>query len=144
MSTITFLHDVHSSSIKDGKKLTDEEKIIDGEKGLTIKYFHKDDSSTEKIVIMGKNDSFTMKTIINGDKDEKNLSRSELMKELKSKKLKFALDYFKGQEGGKITVKYASKLLATKNLFNEAFRSIFFIVSNMCCDSTLVSALLTV
>jgi len=109
MSTITFLHDVHSSSIKDGKKLTDEEKIIDGEKGLTIKYFHKDDSSTEKIVIMGKNDSFTMKTIINGDKDEKNLSKSELMKELKSKKLKFALDYFKGQEGGKIVVKRETK-----------------------------------
>jgi hypothetical protein len=96
MSVIEVLHDVRNFSIKKGKKVKDEEYVIQGEKGLKIKYFHKDDKTAEKIVITGKDGVYKMKSTIDGEVTEKDLDEKALEKELKSAKLKFAKEQLKG------------------------------------------------
>jgi hypothetical protein len=97
-SNLTYLHKNVQQSVKDGKASTLEEIVVDGPRGLSVKYFHKSGDKVDKIVIFEKNGEFTMKT---GD-EEKTLSKAELLEELKSnKKLKFAVEYAKTQKGGK-------------------------------------------
>jgi len=97
-----FLHDQRSKSISNGKKLVTEEYIIHGDKGLLIKYYHKDGDNTEKIIITKKGDNYLLKTDINGTKEEKELSKDAIVKEInKNKNLTFALQYVKSQAGGK-------------------------------------------
>jgi len=96
MSVIEVLHDVRNMSIKKGKKNVDEEYVIQGEKGLKIKYFHKDDKESEKIVITGKDGKYKMKSTVNGEVTEKDLDEDDLKKELKGSKLKFAKEQLKG------------------------------------------------
>ncbi len=96
MSVLNVLHDVRNLSIKKGKKVQDEEYVIQGEKGLKIKYFHKDDKTAEKIVITGKDGVYKMKSTINGEVTEKDLDEKGLEKELKGSKLKFAKEQLKG------------------------------------------------
>lgn len=105
MSVINLLHDVHDVSIIDGKKMTFEEYLIQGDKGLKIKYFKKNDKGAEKIVITGKDNKFLMRKIKDKDiVEEKELSYADMMKELKEKKFEFALKLLKtvkkGLEGG--------------------------------------------
>lgn len=97
----TYLHKEAKQSIKDGVSSTYEELIIEGPNGIVIKYFSKDDKGDEKIKIVGKDDKFKM-TVKEGDKvEEKELTKDELMNELKkNKKLKFAVDFTKTQKGG--------------------------------------------
>lgn len=100
-SALTYLHKVFNQSLKDGVVTTYEEIIIEGPKGITVKYYSKDGKNEEKITIFGKDDKFKM-TIKEGDKkEEKTLTKEELMSELKkNKKLKFAADFTKTQKGG--------------------------------------------
>lgn len=94
---LNYLHKVIQQSLKDGKSSTLEEIVVDGPKGLSVKYFSKTGDNVDKIVIYGKDDSFKMKT----SDGEKTLNKSELLNELKSnKKLKFAAEYAKTQKGG--------------------------------------------
>ena len=58
---VTFLHDVKNKSVVDGKRVTHEEFVIHGSKGLTIKFFHKDDKGTEKVVIYEKDGKYMLK-----------------------------------------------------------------------------------
>ena len=95
MSVVEVYHEVKNVSMKKGKKIIDEEFLIQGEKGLKIKYFHKDEKNSEKIVITGKNGVYKMKSVINGVTEEKDLDEAGLQKELKGK-LKFAKDQLKG------------------------------------------------
>jgi len=91
-SDLTYLHKIVEQHVKDGKATTLEEIVVDGPKGLSIKYFSKSGDNLEKIIIYGKNDSFTMKSA----DGEKIFTKAELLDELKSnKKLKFAIDYTK-------------------------------------------------
>ena len=123
MSNITLLHDIRNVSIKDGKKLVNEEYIIKGDKGLKIKYYHKEDDDIEKIVITGSDDKYKMKYYKNKEdvvETEFN-SEKELMAEIKkNKKLKFAVEQMKGGavqlEGGakKKASKKASKKVSKK------------------------------
>jgi hypothetical protein len=102
MSKLNFLHDVKNRFIKDDKVQVDEEYIIDGPKGLTIKYYHKEGTEIEKITISGKDDNYKMVVISGGDKKETSLSKSDLAKEIgKNKKLGFAKDFLKTQKGGR-------------------------------------------
>lgn len=103
-SSVVFLHDQRSKSISNGKKLVTEEYIIHGDKGLLIKYYHKDGDNTEKIIITKKGDNYLLKTDVNGTKEEKELSKDAIIKEItKNKNLTFALQYVKSQSqsGGK-------------------------------------------
>lgn len=101
MSKLNYLHKVLHQSLKDGVVTTYEEIILDGPKGVTIKYFSKSGSEQDKIKIVGKDDKFEI-TIQEGDKVEKKvLNKEEFIAELKkNKKLKFAADFTKTQKGG--------------------------------------------
>ena len=97
MSSINILHDIRNLSIKNGKKVVEEEYVIQGEKGLKIKYYYKDDKKKEKITITGKDGKYMMKSIVDDKVDEKELDEKGLKAEMKNSKLKFA----KEQLGGK-------------------------------------------
>jgi hypothetical protein len=89
---LNYLYKVVQQLVKDGKVTTLEEIVIDGPKGVSVKYFYKSGDHTDKIVIYGKNDIYKMKI----SEEEKTLNKAELIKELKSnKKLKFAVEYSK-------------------------------------------------
>jgi len=108
-SGVTYLHQQHVKDIKNGKLVEIEESVIDGPKGVSFKYFHKTDSSTEKY--LGKqteNGEFFFLHVKDGQKDTMNLSLADLIKEVKKvKELAFVVKYLtsaKGQErikGGK-------------------------------------------
>lgn len=101
MSKLTYLHKVLHQSLKDGVMSTYEEIILDGPKGITVKYFSKTGKESDKIKIVGKDDKFEM-TVQEGDKvEKKTLTKDELVSELKkNKKLKFASEFTKTQKGG--------------------------------------------
>ena len=96
MSSINILHDIRNLSIKNGKKVVEEEYVIQGEKGLKIKYYYKDEKKKEKITITGKDGKYMMKTIIDDKVDEKELDEKGLKAEMKNSKLKFAKEQLGG------------------------------------------------
>jgi len=101
MSKLNYLHKVMNQTLKDGVVSTYEEIILDGPKGITIKYFNKTGKESDKIKIVGKGDKFEMSTQEGDKKDKKVLTKDELMTELKkNKKLKFAIEFTKTQKGG--------------------------------------------
>lgn len=104
MSSINILHDIRNLSIKNGKKVVEEEYVIQGDKGLKIKYYYKDEKKKEKITITGKDGKYMMKTIIDDKVDEKELDEKGLKAEMKNSKLKFA----KEQLGGKSSLSGSS------------------------------------
>lgn len=114
--TLSYLHDVKHKTIMDGKKVTHEELVINGPKGLSIKYYHKDENVSLKIVVHEKDGKFMMRTMEGEEKKEKELTKEELVKELsKNKELKFALEYVKSQKGGvKVSKKTSRKSTAKK------------------------------
>ena len=94
---LNYLFKNFQQTVKDGKATTFEEIVLDGPRGISIKYYSKSGSEVEKIVIYGKDDEYKMKT----SDGEKVLTKSELVAELKSnKKLKFAADFAKTLKGG--------------------------------------------
>ena len=111
---LIFLHDLKHRSIDNDKKMTHEEFVIHGSKGLTIKYFHKDDKTSEKIVISERDGKYMMKSTIGESHEEKELSKDELVELLtKNKSLKFALSYVKGLKGS-ASLKRSSKKSSKK------------------------------
>ena len=96
MSSIKILHDIRNLSIKNGKKVVEEEYLIQGDKGLKIKYYYKDEKKKEKITITGKDGKYMMKTIIDDKVDEKELDEKGLKDEMKKSKLKFAKEQLGG------------------------------------------------
>jgi hypothetical protein len=79
-----------------------EEYIVDGEKGILIKYFHVEKNIKKKISIKGNKDgSFSVKTEIGGKKDEKTMSKDDIVKMVKGdNELKFVSEFLKTQKGG--------------------------------------------
>ena len=116
---LTYLHKKIHQMLKNNKMTTLEETVIDGPKGLSIKYFSKSDDDSEKITIFGNEDKFKIKT----NDDEKTVSRKELFNEIKkNKKLKFAIDYVNSQNdnieqdgGSKKSSKKSSQKLSKKS-----------------------------
>lgn len=117
MSKLTFLHKVNETKIVDGKKVTHEEQITDGlTKGVMIKFYHKENDHVEKYTIAKKDDKYKFLLTVGDKKDEKLLSKDELLKEIsKIKSLKFAVDYLKSAKtvkrvtgGNKSSVKKSS------------------------------------
>ncbi len=111
-SNIVFLHDVRNASIINGKKIVHEEYVINGPKGLLIKFYHKENDVTVKYVIKALDaNNFKFKSMIGEKVSDQTYSKDDLLNELKKHKdLKFALDYIKTQKGGaKVSSKGASK-----------------------------------
>jgi len=117
MSNLTYFHKELKQHLINGKIVTNEERIIEGPKGLTIKMYSKNENSEEKIIISGSGDNykFTSNIKINNNepvKEEQQLTKSEMLKVLKNNKmLKFASDFLKTQKGGVLL----NKLSKSKN-----------------------------
>lgn len=71
MSTVTFIHQIEKVTLKNDVKSIYEERIVDGAKGILIKYYNKNGSNVERITIWGNNDEYTMKTSKDDVVDEK-------------------------------------------------------------------------
>jgi hypothetical protein len=108
---LTYLHQFVSKEIKDGKVVVHEESVIHGPKGLSFKYYYKDESTKEKVNGRQNQDgTFTLIRTVGDQQDIKTLTKEELLKEIgKMKYLKFAYDYLKSQAGGKRSKKRSRK-----------------------------------
>ncbi len=115
---VKYLHKVVESHVVNGKRVTHEEFLIHGDKGFSMKFYHKDDKSKMKVHVSNKNGKYEME-IAKGDdaKEKKVLTKEELLKELKTLKLDFAIEYIKASKdlaGGKRASKKASKKTSKK------------------------------
>merc|ERR1711968_433881 len=124
MSTVTYRHENNHSYKKGGVKHTIKEKLIDGEKGVSIMFLKKvgeEDSKFYRLSVQETSkDKFSVKEK-KGDKEtETEMDLKALMKVLKAdKELGFAVHYMekergtykgkKAQKGGKKKSKKASK-----------------------------------
>lgn len=95
----TFLHKVATSKIEKGKKLIHEEELMDGDKGLTIKYFHKEDDNAVKIVIRQTGDEYKIMVTRGDQKEEQTVSKEDVVKYIKKdKNLSWAANYLSGKK----------------------------------------------
>ena len=100
------LHKVSSLHKVNGKKTSHDEDIYFGGKGLTMKYFNSEEKNgkrvEEKLVVFSAdNKKFTVKHLHDGKKDEKEMSRADLEKMLKSEsKFAFMSDFLKKNQSG--------------------------------------------
>lgn len=116
MVDLTYLHNVVNKTLSNGVINTYEELIKEGPKGLVIKLYNKVGDKIEKLVLAGKGDSYTLKSNLNGTKEEKTLTKREMLDELsKNKKLKFASDFLKTQKGGALLKRIAHPMSRSKS-----------------------------
>jgi hypothetical protein len=95
----TFIHDIKNRYVSNGKIIVHEEYVVDGSKGLLVKYYHKENDKITKVIIAGKGDEFVMKVTEDGKTEETKISKAELAKEItKNKDLKFAVEYVKSRK----------------------------------------------
>ncbi len=121
-NTVKFLHESIQTKVSNGKRSAHEEFLIHGDRGMTIKFFHKDDKKVEKIVIVKKPEGgYLMKVTVDGKQTERTIANKEdLVKELKKNKdLEFAVDYVKNAKdlaraGSKKSSKKGSKKSSKK------------------------------
>jgi hypothetical protein len=105
-----FLHEVNEKQVKDGKVMVHEELIIHGDKGVTMKFYHKENDKIMKVVIVKKPEGYLLKTVMDGKADESTMSKSDLLKEVKKhKQLKFILDYLESAKDLARPVKRGSR-----------------------------------
>ena len=98
MVKVNFVHSVKTMTIVNDKPIIHEEYIIDGAKGIFIKYYHKENDIIEKIIIKGDNDKFNVKMLLGDKKEEKVIDKKELIQLIKSTKLLvFAKPYASAQ-----------------------------------------------
>lgn len=102
-----YLYNNASSKLVDSFIEKTEEYIIDGEKGIIIKYYHVDKTKLKKVMIKSlSKDTFIYKIKQGKNKsdikeDVKNVTKDELLKIVKSDKdLDFASSFFKTAKGG--------------------------------------------
>ena len=95
--SIKYLYKTNDLEISDGQKLLVEKEIYHGDKGLTMKYYGKNNTDIEKVVVKKLEDNkFILKVSKNKDAPvETEVSKSALMKELKDKKFSFMTDFLK-------------------------------------------------
>lgn len=102
-SDVKFLHDQRHVSISNNKKSIVEEYIIDGSKGLLVKFFDKKGDKFTKITIKSTDDGNYRYITVSDTKDreEQTLNKKDLLAILKkNKNLDFAIDYITKQKGG--------------------------------------------
>lgn len=99
MSELKFMHQNKVSTVVDGKRVTNEEGIYEGSKGLTIKFYHNEDGRSEKITIVKRDDNtYTFRTEKEGTKKESDLTYDQLLEALsKDPRLSFATEFLKTQ-----------------------------------------------
>ena len=105
------MHNVVEKYVKDGKVVVHEEYAIHGDKGTTIKFYHKENDKIMKFIVLKKADGYFMKSTIDGKTTEKEkLTKDEMLDELKKhKELKFAVDFVKSAKLSRAGSKKGSK-----------------------------------
>ena len=99
MSTVTFRHEKSRSvKTKKGNKTVKKEMLIDGEKGLTISFLHKDGDDDKKFYKISVRSDDMVKFVVTEKKGEKETTsektKSEVEKMVKGNKdLAFAHIY---------------------------------------------------
>lgn len=105
-----FLHEVNEKQVKDGKVMVHEELIIHGDKGVTMKFYHKENDKIMKVVIVKKPEGYLLKTVMDGKAGESTMSKADLLKEVKKhKQLKFIQDYLESAKDLARPVKRGSR-----------------------------------
>ena len=107
MSNIIFQHTKYLKTINKEKDEQEEhdENLIDGDKGLSFKVFHRDGNSTEKYAGRRNPDgSFTLIHIRDNQRSEHVYTLQELINEIKNiKSLQFVVKYLSTLENTKQT-----------------------------------------
>ena len=93
---LTFLHHIVQKSY-DGKSWTvHEEAVKIDQRGVIVKYYHKDDKKKDKIVIYQKDDKYVIEMTSGDKKDTREVEQGKIEDEVKKiKPLEFAQKYFK-------------------------------------------------
>jgi hypothetical protein len=91
------VHEKKEKYVENNKVIIREEFLIDGDKGVLVKFYHKEGDKKDKWVIIGKGGEFIVKETHGETKEpERTVSKKDLLKEIaKNKDLAFALDYLK-------------------------------------------------
>ena len=100
-SEIKYLHNKIHKQIDNGKIVIDEEYVRDGDKkGLSVKYYHKENDKVLKIVVYVKDNEYHIKKTEDNQTDDVVVDKKNLIKELKKLGLNFALKYIESMKGG--------------------------------------------
>ena len=84
MSTVTFRHEKsRSEKTKKGNKTVKKEMLIDGEKGLTFSFLHKDGDDEKKFYKVSVRSEDMKKFTVVEKKEKKKLPLKNLKKKLK-------------------------------------------------------------
>lgn len=112
--TISYSYEQNLMTVTNGEKKRVSHSIVDGDKGATYYYLHKDGGSFKKVKIMEKEGKFEVKIKINEDEksdviDDK--SFKDLIK--KDKDLAFIVDYIKNtkKSGGSVLRRSSKKMI---------------------------------
>jgi len=115
---LSYLHKVERTKVENGKVTVSEELVSHGDNGIIVKYFHKENKNSKKILIVASNGEYTIKETDSkdgqkGDTKEEKVSKEKLLKFIKKEKLDFALEYIE-QHGGKKASRKSSKKASKK------------------------------
>lgn len=116
---LSYLHKVERTKVENGKVTVSEELVSHGDNGIIVKYFHKENKNSKKILIIASNGEYTIKETDSkdgqkGDTKEEKVSKDKLLKFIKKEKLDFALEYIE-QHGGKKASRKSSKKASKKS-----------------------------
>lgn len=92
----SYLHQVSLRKRVDDILIIHEEEVVNTEKGIRFKHYHKENGKINKTVGIEDGDNFIIKTTVDGVKTETIIAKSDLLKSLaKDKEMKFVADIIK-------------------------------------------------
>jgi len=99
----TYLDEITTKKLTDGFVEQREERVQDSPKGIKIKFYSvTKKNGTKKVQIFKNGSTFTVKTQLKDKKDEKTMTKDELVKFIAGDSdLKFAVDFVKTYKAGK-------------------------------------------
>jgi len=111
---LSYLHKVERTKVEKGKVTVSEESVSHGDNGIIVKYFHKENKNSKKILIIANNGEYTIKETDSkdgqkGDTKEEKVTKDKLLKFIKKEKLDFALEYIEQHGGNKASRKSSKK-----------------------------------
>ena len=115
--TISYSFEHNVMTNLNGKKVKESKSIVDGDKGVTIRFLMKTDTDFRRVKAMEKDGKFTVSTK-KGEDEEKGteMTEAEFLKMAKAENLDFVVDYMKKRirGGARRTVRKSSKKSSKK------------------------------
>jgi hypothetical protein len=100
MSSVTYRYEQNYSFLKKNIKHTIKEQVIDGTKGLTVMYLHKEGDKFFKLYAKEEaKDKFKIQMKEGEKVTESEMTEKELLKVLKTHKLQTIIDYITNERG---------------------------------------------